>query len=162
MSRQQEVERKFRVHAELLPPLPPGSRLAQGYLAREPVVRVRTEEGPSGARSGFLTIKGEGLIGRDEFEYSIPWEEATALLRLARGVVIQKTRHRLPVEGAPELCWELDVFSDENEGLIIAEVELPDAEHPFPRPAWLDDEVSHDSAYQNVRLSERPFREWGR
>ena len=160
MAAQREVERKFRVRAELLPPLPPGSRLAQGYLSREPVVRVRTEETASGDRNGFLTIKGQGLIGRDEFEYPIPWEEATALLKLAQGFVIRKTRHRLPVDGAPELCWELDIFSAENDGLIMVEVELPAEDHPFSRPTWLADEVTDDPAYQNVRLSERPFRDW--
>lgn len=160
MARQIEVERKFRVRADRLPDLPEGSRLAQGYLSLDPVVRVRTVHTPEGIQEAYLTIKGEGLTDRAEFEYEIPFDEATALLELARASVVRKTRYRFPVEGAPELHWELDVFEGENDGLIIAEVELPDAEYPFPRPDWLGEDVSHDSAYQNVQLAQHPYSGW--
>jgi CYTH domain-containing protein len=160
MAAQREIERKYLVAPERLPQLSGGSNVAQGYLCTRPVVRVRTVEGPGGERSGFLTIKGEGLVDRDEFEYAIPWEEADALLALAHGIVIRKTRYRLPVEGAPDLVWELDVFHGENDGLIVAEVELPNADLAFPRPDWLGDEVSEDPAYKNACLSERPFKDW--
>jgi CYTH domain-containing protein len=160
MAQQTEVERKFRVQRELLPDLPTGSRLAQGYLSLKPVVRVRTERTPEGVEKGYLTIKGEGLTDRAEFEYEIPYAEATSLLELCQAAIVCKTRHRFPVEGAPELSWELDVFEGENDGLIIAEVELPDADHAFPRPSWLGEDVSHDAAYQNVRLAQHPFSAW--
>lgn len=160
MAQQTEVERKFRVHEERLPTLPPGKRLAQGYLSLDPVVRVRTSEAADGAQQAFLTIKGEGLIDRAEFEYELPFDEASALLKLAKASIVRKTRHRFPVEGAPELQWELDVFEGDNAGLIIAEVELPDADHPFPRPEWLGEDVSYERAYQNVELAQHPFSEW--
>lgn len=160
MAQQTEVERKFRVRQELLPDLPAGSRLAQGYLSLKPVVRVRTVHAPDGAEHGYLTIKGEGLTDRAEFEYEIPYEEATALLELSQASIVRKTRHRFPVEGAPELHWELDVFEGDNDGLVIAEVELPAADHDFPRPAWLGEDVSHDSAYQNVHLAQHPYSAW--
>lgn len=160
MAQQTEVERKFRVRKELLPHLPAGSQLAQGYLSLKPVVRVRTVHAPDGAEKAYLTIKGQGLTDRAEFEYEIPFDEATALLELAQASVVRKTRYRFPVEGAANLNWELDVFEGDNDGLIIAEVELPAADHDFPRPAWIADDVSHDSAYQNVQLAQHPFSSW--
>lgn len=160
MAQQMEVERKFRVRQDRLPDLSEGSRLAQGYLSFVPVVRVRTVHRPDGAEEGYLTIKGEGLTNRSEFEYEIPYPEATALLELAQAAIVRKTRYRFPVEGAPELHWELDIFEGENEGLVIAEVELPDVEYPFPRPEWLGEDVSHDSAYQNAQLAQHPFSAW--
>ena len=160
MAQQTEVERKFRVRQELLPALPAGSRLAQGYLSLVPVVRVRTVHAPDGAEKAYLTIKGEGLTNRAEFEYELPFDEATALLELSQTSIVRKTRYRFPVEGAPELHWELDVFEGDNDGLVIAEVELPDADHDFPRPPWIGEDVSHDSAYQNVHLAQHPFSDW--
>ena len=161
MARKEEIERKFLIHRDQLPALPAGKRLVQGYLAEMPTVRVRTEEDcQSTARRAFLTIKGKGLVGRDEFEYEIPFEEAEALLKLARGFLISKTRYCLPVEGFSELAWELDVFNDENDGLIVVEIELPSAGHPYPTPDWLGEEVSEDPAYKNAALAKRPFNEW--
>lgn len=160
MAQQTEVERKFRVRQELLPSLPAGSQLAQGYLSLQPVVRVRTVHAPDGTETAYLTIKGKGLTDRAEFEYEIPFDEATALLELAQATIVRKTRYRFPVEGAPDLHWELDVFEGDNQGLVIAEVELPAANHDFPRPDWIADDVSHDSAYQNVKLAQHPFCSW--
>src|SRR5688500_7604515 len=121
MARKEEIEYKFLVDCEILPELPPGARLVQGYLGFSPTVRVRTEEGPGSSRRAYLNVKGPGLVGRDEFEYDIPFEDAEALLELSQGSVIRKTRHRLPVEGDPSLAWEVDVFEAENAGLVVAE-----------------------------------------
>lgn len=156
MSRKHEVERKFLVHAGRLPPLQGGTRMVQGYLATSPTVRVRVGEGPEG-RGAWLTIKGRGLVGRDEFEYEIPYEEGEALLGLARHSV-EKTRYVLPAgEG---LVWEIDVFAGANEGLITAELEVDDEDRPFDRPPWLGAEVTRDPAYKNAALARKPFREW--
>ena len=160
MALQQEIERKFLVRRELLPPLPEGARLVQGYLGTQPTVRVRTEEGPGDRSLAYLTIKGPGLVGRDEFEYEIPLEEARELLKLAQGSLVSKTRYRLPVEGAPGLKWELDVFDGENAGLIVAEIELPAEDTPFERPEWLGEDVTEDPAYKNAALAFHPFSAW--
>ncbi len=161
MSRKQEIEHKFLVDSSRLPPLPPGSRLTQGYLSFRPTVRVRTEEREDGSgRMAYLTIKGEGDVGRDEFEYEIPFEEATGLLGMCQGSVITKTRYRLPIDGCPELAWELDIFVGDNEGLVVAELEVPEEGCAFARPDWLGEDVTRDSRYKNAALAERPYREW--
>lgn len=159
MARKQEIERKFLVHADRLPELKEGAHLVQGYLAMLPTVRVRTEEQGS-ARKAYLTIKGEGLVGRDEFEYEIPFEDAEALLKLAQSSLIAKKRYRLPVADQPDLAWEIDVFEGDNAGLIVAELEMPAADHPFPRPDWLGEDVTEDPAYKNAALSRHPFCRW--
>jgi adenylate cyclase len=160
MALQKEIERKYLVRKELLPPLTSGRRMAQGYLSFQPTVRVRTEAGADGARHAYLTIKSYGLVARDEFQYEIPYAEAEALLNLAHGTVITKTRYDLPVEGRPELTWEVDVFEGENAGLITAEIELPSADCDFPRPEWLADDVSDQPAYKNAMLAQRPYTTW--
>ena len=160
MARKEEIECKFLVHTDRMPPLPPGIRMAQAYLGFRPTVRVRTQEGPGDLREAFLTIKGQGLVGRDEFEYPIPFDEAEALLLLATHPPVRKTRHHLPVEGQPDLKWEVDIFNGENDGLVVAELELPDRDHPFPRPEWLGEDVTRDPAYKNAALAQRPFRSW--
>lgn len=159
MKRQEEIERKFLVHRERLPELKDGARLVQGYLAFEPTVRVRTDEGPQGQKA-YLTIKGEGLVGRDEFEYSIPFDHAEALLELCHASLIAKTRYRLEVQDQPDLAWEVDVFEGDNAGLIVAELEMPSADHPFIRPDWLGEDVTLDPAYKNSALARHPFKDW--
>lgn len=160
MAYKEEIELKFLVREDALPPLPPGARLVQGYLGTQPTVRVRTEEAPGQAPRAFLTIKGEGLVGRDEFEYDIPIDEGRALLGLAQGSLISKTRYRLPVTGSPDLAWELDVFEGDNKGLTVAEIELPGADFPFDRPDWLGKDVTRDPAYKNAALVHRPYCRW--
>jgi adenylate cyclase len=159
MARKEEIERKFLVIEDRLPRLPPGARMAQAYLGFAPTVRVRTQLGPGPKVEAFLTIKGAGLVGRDEFEYSIPYEEGEALLRLGAHAPVEKVRHYLPVEGT-ELTWEIDVFEGPNAGLIVAEIELPSRDSPFPQPEWLGEDVTLDPRYKNAALAQRPFREW--
>jgi adenylate cyclase len=161
MALKREIEYKFLVRRGKLPELPPGARLVQGYLSWRPTVRVRTQEEPDGERLGFLTIKGEGLVGRDEFEYPIPFEEADALLGLALASTVSKTRHRVPVEDSDGLVWEIDVFDGRNAGLIVAEVELPAEDHHFHRPPWLGEDVTEDPGYKNTALAQRPWRTRG-
>jgi len=160
MALKKEIERKYLIRREKLPELSPGARLAQAYLASQPTVRVRTEESPDGSRAGWLTIKGAGLVGRDEWEYAIPYEEARAMFALATTSPVTKTRHTLPVEGEPELKWEIDVFDGDNEGLIVAELEVPEEGHAYACPDWIGEDVTEDPAYKNSALALRPYRTW--
>jgi CYTH domain-containing protein len=138
-----EIERKFLVHADRLPALPPPDELVQGYLSVEPAVRVRLVAPAAGEPRAFLTIKGEGLLTRAEFEYPIPPADARALLRLC-GRSLQKKRYRIG-------RWEIDHFTDR--GLWLAEIELAREDEPFERPAFVGPEVTGDAAYANVRLA---------
>jgi CYTH domain-containing protein len=139
-----EIERKFLVRRELLPKvLPEGDELEQGYLSVDPVVRVRLVTGHDGTRHAELTIKGKGLLSREEFNYPIPDEDAEALLALcARS--LRKVRRRLG-------RFELDHFRDRE--LWLAEIELRDEQEGFERPPWLGEEVTSDPAYSNSRLA---------
>src|SRR5437899_2485639 len=95
-----EIERKFLVRSELLPPLPAPAELVQGYLSVDPVVRVRLRTSPEGRETAALTIKGSGLLSRAEFEYPIPAADARQLLSLCSRR-LSKRRHELG-------RWELD------------------------------------------------------
>ncbi|MBX3742852.1 MAG: CYTH domain-containing protein [Akkermansiaceae bacterium] len=151
-----EIERKYLVaddswRAEN----PEGIRMAQGYLSRETgrTVRVRVA-----GDKAWLTIKGaaEG-ISRAEFEYEIPAEEGSQLLALCEPSVIDKTRFLVP-HGSH--VWEVDVFHGENDGLVVAEVELADESEQPELPAWVGSEVSDDRRYANSSLSRTPFSRW--
>ncbi len=107
----------------------------------------------------WLTIKGgsEG-IRRAEFEYQIPEQDAHAMVsQLASGQVITKTRYWVPHEAH---TWEVDCFSGSNEGLVLAELELPDEQTPFSNPPWVGREVSGDVRYYNAYLAQHPFSTW--
>ncbi len=150
-----EIERKFLVTQETWRDGSPGVRIAQGYLSLDPerTVRVRLAGGDA-----WLTIKGvtRGLT-RAEFEYPIPQGDARALLALCLPSVIDKTRHRVAYGNH---VWEIDVFHGENQGLVMAEVELS-AESDLPEiPAWVGLEVSADARYYNSNLASHPFGTW--
>ena len=138
-----EIERKFLVRKELLPQLPEGDELEQGYLSVEPTVRVRLVTSRDGVRHAELTIKGKGLLSRAEFNYPIPDEDAEALLPLCARA-LRKVRRKLG-------RFELDHFRERD--LWLAEIELRDERERFERPAWLGDEVTQDPEYSNVRLA---------
>jgi adenylate cyclase len=152
-----EVERKFLVSDESWrDEVTSSTRIVQGYLAQTPraTVRVRVK-----GDSGFLTIKGASVgVARSEFEYEIPMADALAMLdELAQGPVIDKVRNLVPV-GAH--LWEVDVFAGENAPLVMAEVELADAEESFTLPGWAGPEVSDDHRYFNVNLARTPYSTW--
>ncbi|HOW49206.1 MAG TPA: CYTH domain-containing protein [Burkholderiaceae bacterium] len=151
-----EIERKFLVNQKLWKPLNGGTHFKQGYLnsQKERVVRVRIE----GDRAK-LTIKGANNgITRSEFEYSLPVEDAAVLLdSLCEQPLIDKHRHTETVGGK---LWEIDVFHGENEGLIVAEVELASEEEGFELPAWALAEVSSDPRYYNSNLLKSPYSKW--
>lgn len=161
MAYKQEIERKFLVQQDKLPQLPEPLRLKQGYLAFSPTVRVRTEDGPGqNERRAYLNVKGVGLIGRDEFEYEIPRDEAEQLLKLTKASLVSKKRYHLPLPDHPDLKWELDIFEGDNTGLLVAELEMPDADMQFEHPAWLGQDVTEDSAYKNAALAQHPYKDW--
>ncbi|MDR3706429.1 MAG: CYTH domain-containing protein [Paludibacteraceae bacterium] len=151
-----EIERKFLVTGTEYRNLGKGTYYQQGYLSSDPerTIRIRVV----GDR-GMLTIKGktEG-ISRAEYEYQIPLAEAKDMLHaLCLRPLIEKTRYRVPFAGK---VWEVDEFLGENEGLVVAEIELPSADCPFEKPSWIGQEVSHDPRYYNSNLSKHPFKDW--
>lgn len=153
-----EIERKFLVVGDDWRTLGKGTVYCQGYLAasKDRTIRVRI----AGDRA-FLTIKGASQgISRAEFEYSIPVEDAQQMLEtLCDRPFIQKTRYKIEWEG---YLWEVDEFEAENKGLIMAEVELEDANQPLSVPPWIGEEVSHDARYFNANLMKFPYSQWNR
>ena len=150
-----EIERKFLVRSDEWRSLAEPTRYRQGYLSsvKERVVRVRT----IGDR-GFLTIKGITKdVSRLEFEYDVPLDDAGALLELCEEPIIEKDRSKISVG---DLVWEVDEFFGDNAGLIVAEVELEDADQAFDKPAWVGEEVSGDPRYFNSNLIKKPYTSW--
>ncbi len=151
-----EIERKFLVRDDSWRDGTAGVRIAQGYLTRDVdrTVRVRI-----GGEMAWLTIKGrnEGIT-RPEFEYEIPLEDGRELLLLCLPGVIDKTRYPL---GHAGYVWEVDEFHGDNQGLVVAEVELENAEISPDLPPWVGEEVSGDARYFNSSLGAKPFKDWG-
>ena len=153
-----EIERKFLVDTAAWKPQGVGTHFKQGYLnsQKERVVRVRIE----GDRAK-LTIKGPSVgVTRSEFEYGIPVEDAALLLdNLCEQPLIDKHRHK-EVHGGK--TWEIDVFHGDNEGLVVAEIELASEDEKFQAPAWAVREVSSDSRYFNSNLLKHPYKNWAK
>lgn len=156
-----ETERKFLVLSDAFKAQAVAShRIKQGYIARDSgnSVRVRILDG-----KGILTIKGPSPddISRSEWEIEIPLPDAEALLRLCHGGIIDKTRYIVPEEGTLSgKFFEVDVFYGDNEGLVMAEIELDSPEQPFTKPEWLGEEVTGNRHYYNSYLSLHPYKEW--
>lgn len=154
-----EIERKFLVveHLwhEFKKQLPEGDYFRQGYLSIEPKKTIRVRQT---SQHGFLTIKGktDGL-SRQEFEYQIPKEDAANLLDQFAFSELSKIRFRLVHAGN---LWEVDEFLGENEGLILAEIELEDEQVSFEVPEWIGQEVSFDKRYFNSNLTLNPYSKW--
>jgi adenylate cyclase len=153
-----EIERKFLVKGNFKSSVVKETRIIQGYLSLVPerTVRVRIQ-----GEKGFLTIKGAGNasgISRFEWEKEIPLSEAKDLLEICEPGVIDKTRFIVPEKSG--LKFEIDEFYGENEGLTVAEIELPTEDHPFEKPEWLGEEVSGDAKYYNAQLIKNPFKRW--
>lgn len=150
---EQEIERKFLLHSDAWRNGATGVRICQGYLSRLPTVRIRVE-----GENAFLTVKGqaEGLV-RSEFDYAIPLKDAEAMLDLCPNPLIDKTRYEVWVG---KHLWEIDEFHAENEGLVVAEIELEHENEAFERPDWLGEEVTGDPRYYNACLVENPYTVW--
>lgn len=151
-----EIERKFLLKNDRWRASVQRSRsLRQGYLCgnERASVRVRLEDGEAN-----LNIKSATLgVERLEFEYPVPVDDARLLLSQLVGQVVEKTRHEVTVGGH---CWEIDEFAAANAGLVVAEIELDDADEPFDRPDWLGEEVSEDPRYYNTELARHPYSRW--
>ncbi|MBY5921528.1 CYTH domain-containing protein [Ferrimonas balearica] len=153
-----EIERKYRVSGDgYKQDAHKLTRITQGYLCSVPerTVRVRVK-----GDKGFLTIKGIGNASgasRYEWEREIPLEDAKALMALCEPGVIDKTRY-LVDHGA--LQFEVDEFYGDNEGLVVAEVELESEEQAVSRPEWLGEEVTGDARYYNSMLMKQPYSKW--
>jgi len=150
-----EIERKFLVTSLAWKTLAQPLAYRQGYLCREPgrTVRVRVA-----GDQGFLTIKGPTRgASRPEFEYPIPADEAHQLMALCDGPVVEKLRYRIPFA---DLVWEVDEFLGANQGLVVAEVELPAEDTPVTLPPWVGLEVTDDPRYANSRLAHLPYTQW--
>ena len=156
-----EIERKFKVTGDFHLYVTRSCRICQGYLNSSPerTVRIRIK----GDR-GYITVKGLSSgngMSRYEWEKEIPVEDAMDLLRLCEKGMIDKTRHIVEVtEGNIANIFEIDEFHGDNEGLVIAEIELASEEEEFLRPQWLGEEVTSDPRYYNSYLSAHPYTLW--
>jgi adenylate cyclase len=152
-----EIERKYLVINEnWKSAVEAEAVLKQGYLTAQPdlTVRVRID-----GEKAQLTIKSATSgISRSEYEYAIPQQDAEELLaNLVTGTVIDKRRYKVRC-GAH--LWDLDVFHGDNEGLVMAEIELQSEDEPFEMPDWAGEEVSGDARYYNANLVRHPYRDW--
>jgi len=151
-----EIERKFLVDKRYWVPQGEPVLIRQGYLKAtgDSVVRVRLK----GLRA-FLTVKGKTTgASRLEFEYEIPVSDAKQMLdELSEGPLIEKQRYLIP-QGVH--LWEVDVFFGDNEGLMVAEIELHSEADTFVKPEWVGKEVTDDARYFNSNLAQHPYKEW--
>lgn len=153
----QEIERKFLLKSDFKSYATSSKRITQGYLSSVPgrTVRVRIR-----GEKGYLTVKGisdTSGISRFEWEKEISLTDAEALLNICEPGVIDKTRYLVPVGGH---TYEVDEFHEENDGLVIAEIELNSVDEEFIKPDWLGDEVTGKPQYYNSMLSKKPYKKW--
>lgn len=153
----QEIERKFLVTGDFKSQAIKSMRIAQGYLSSVPerTVRVRVAD-----NKGYITIKGiadSSGVSRYEWEKEIPINEAEELLKICEPGIIDKTRYLVPVN---EHIYEIDEFYDDNEGLVVAEIELNSIDEAFGKPEWIGEEVTGDARYYNSMLIKNPYKNW--
>lgn len=153
-----EIERKFLIKSSSFKEQSfKKSRIIQGFLNtdKKRTVRVRLH-----GDKGFITVKGQsdngGLI-RFEWEKEISKHEAESLLELCEPGVIDKTRYEVKVEN---YIYEVDVFHGDNEGLVVAELELENVNDVFVKPDWIGEEVTGNIKYYNSQLSKQPYKSW--
>lgn len=151
-----EIERKFLLcHDGWRDSIEKTVAMRQGYLGgnAHSSIRVRLEDDKAA-----LNIKHK-LIGiqHQEFDYVIPGNEATQLLTLCDRPLIEKKRHLLHYA---DKLWEIDEFEGENQGLIVAEIELAAANEEFSLPNWVGAEVTDDVRYYNICLVNKPYSKW--
>jgi len=150
-----EIERKFLVDFDSITDFNGIEYMKQGYIynSKEKVVRVRKTD-----KVSYITVKGQNIgASRPEFEYEIPHLDADNMLDTLCDNVIEKTRHYFHIFGD---IWEIDVFHGDNEGLIVAEVEIPSEDYDLRLPNWVIKEVTDDTKYYNSNLALTPFIKW--
>lgn len=121
--------------------------IAQGYLCTDPehVVRVRLTD-----NAGYLTVKSKNHgASRGEWEYEVPYEDACQMLKLCTGL-ISKTRYLVPLD---DYIWEIDEFHGRNQGLVVAEIELPREDASYRLPIFVGSEVTGQPQYYNSNLA---------
>ena len=152
-----EIERKFLVDLTKLDTKKYTNwtvNIEQGYLSEniERSIRIRIED-----KKAFITIKGNtDKITRDEFEYDIPFDDAIKLIKMCDKTIIKK---RTTIK-FNQRYWIIDTFEGDNEGLIVAEIELKNEKEKFALPPWVTEEVSYDSKYYNLQLLRNPYKNW--
>ena len=154
-----ETERKFLVRGDFKVHSYNATRIQQGYISscNGRTVRVRIRD-----NKGYLTIKGpSGVAGltRYEFDTEISLEDARDLMRICEPGIIDKTRYLVKTSDGRHV-WEIDEFYGDNEGLVVAEVELSSADEMFERPSFIGKEVTGDRRYYNSSLTRMPFKYW--
>ncbi|MDR1883425.1 MAG: CYTH domain-containing protein [Prevotella sp.] len=154
-----EIERKFLVRGDFKQYAHACEKIVQGYLSSVPerVVRVRIK-----GDKAYITVKGAGDesgMCRYEWEKEIPAEEARELIKLCEPGIVDKVRYYIK-NGIRK--FEVDEFNGENEGLVIAEIELADREEAFDRPDWLGEEVTGNKRYYNSSLVKYPYKDWSK
>jgi len=154
----QEIERKFLVKGDYKKYVSKETKIVQGFLSTVPerTVRVRIK-----GDKGFLTVKGIGNksgASRFEWEKEISTEDAKDLMAICEPGVIDKTRFIVKADG--DLVYEVDEFYGENDGLTVAEIELPSEDYSFSKPEWLGEEVTGQVKYYNSMLMKNPYKNW--
>lgn len=157
-----EIERRFLLReGATLPDSDRVLHMRQAYLVNSEGLSVRIRV--INDTKAFLTIKritpGGNIAVRDEFEYEIPVDDALQMMRFSALGSVKKQRHVFKIG---EVTWEVDFFEDENEGLIMAEVELPSFDTPVDLPEWIGREVSDDPAYLSSNLAIHPYTSWAK
>ena len=151
-----EIERKFLLkNSDWEKLIDQQTSIKQGYLNSdiERTVRVRTTD-----KVALITIKGKTEnTTRQEFEYEIPFKDADSLLKLCETPLIEKTRFIVKYQ---DRVWEIDKFKGDNEGFVIAEIELTKEDEEVILPSWIGEEVSHDARFYNSTLITNPFKNW--
>lgn len=158
-----EIERKFLLAGDgWRSSVARSERIAQGYLVGAAALRMGAARASVRVRvagtAAWLNVKAAVPgIRRAEYDIAMPVADARELLETLCDGVIEKVRHHVPVEDA---LFEIDEFLGDNQGLVVAEIELRAVDQPVPRPPWLGREVSDQPRYCNVNLIQHPFRNW--
>ncbi|MFV0536575.1 MAG: CYTH domain-containing protein [Dysgonomonas sp.] len=152
-----EIERKFLIKGDFKQYAYKQEAIVQGYLSSVPerTVRIRIK-----GEKAYLTIKGisnTSGLSRYEWEKEIPLHDARELINLCEPGIIDKTRYYIKNDN---YIFEVDEFYGDNEGLVMAEIELSDEADVFKKPDWLGDEVTGDERYYNSYLSQKPYTKW--
>lgn len=162
-----EIERKFLVKSTSYRSLSQGTYYRQGYI---PTLNGMTVRARIAGDKGYLTLKDHAIgLTRHEFEYEVPLDEARQILELMCDKP-QIEKHRYVISAGigtlangdivDGLHWEVDEFHGDNEGLIVAEIEVPEEDCSFELPEWIDKEVTGDHRYYNSHLSKFPYSKW--
>lgn len=152
-----EIERKFLIKSDEWKQLKHSSNhYKQAYFCNTSKVSVRVRVSDDEAWMSFKSATVD--ISRFEYEYTVPLDEANHMMdQFSEGSVISKIRHFVPI--GPHI-WEIDVFEGDNQGLVVAEIELSSVDEMFSKPNWVGDEVSDDIRYFNSNLVSYPYKDW--